>query len=101
MTLEAQCPRCPAPVTVSGSDVLCPTHERMVPLWRTRDPSYESFAEHLVLVVAEADVTQLDDAVLGRAHAATSCRTRAVAGSGVVTAGSVPRRPTARASGER
>ena len=49
MALEAQCPRCPAPVTVAGADVVCPTHDRGVPLWRTADPSYESFAEHLVL----------------------------------------------------
>jgi hypothetical protein len=49
MMLEAQCPRCPAPVTVTGSEVSCPTHERVVPLWRAAEPSYESFAEHLVL----------------------------------------------------
>ena len=43
-------------------------------------------AQHLVLVVAEADVAQLDHAVA--VHAVTSRRTGAVAGTGVATAGS-------------
>jgi len=55
-------------------------------------------AQHLVPVVAQADVPQLDDAVLG--HPLTA-RVAGVAGTGVATAGSVPRRPTARARGDR
>lgn len=46
--LEPQCPRCPAPVTISENHVICPTHERTVPLWRAAETSYDSFAEHLV-----------------------------------------------------
>ena len=49
MTLEPQCPRCSAQVTTTGSEVDCPTHLRSTPLWRAATPSYESFAEHLVL----------------------------------------------------
>lgn len=49
MRLEPQCPRCPAPITGSGSSWRCPTHESVTPLWRVTDPGYEAFAEHLVL----------------------------------------------------
>jgi hypothetical protein len=49
MTLEPQCPRCPGQVTVTGTDVRCPNHEQIAPLWRAATPSYESFTEHLVL----------------------------------------------------
>ena len=54
-------------------------------------------AEHLVLVVAEADVPQLDH----RPHAVASSGVSALAGTGVVKAGTVPRTPTTSARGER
>jgi hypothetical protein len=49
MRLEPGCPRCAATVTGSGTAWTCPTHERIVPLWRAVDPEYDAFAEHLVL----------------------------------------------------
>ena len=55
--------------------------------------------QHLVLGVAEADVSQLDHTVA--VHTVTSRRTGAVAGTGVATAGSAPSTPSARASGDR
>ena len=57
-------------------------------------------AEHLVLVVAEADVAQLDHVSLA-AHAATSRARGRSPGRASSTAGDVPRTPTTRASGER
>jgi hypothetical protein len=49
MRLQAECPRCPDPVTGSGDAWQCPTHDGIVPLWRSDEPCYEAFAEYLVL----------------------------------------------------
>ncbi len=47
MTLNAGCPRCPAPVSAVDTRWVCAEHGEIVPLWRPDTPSYESFAEHL------------------------------------------------------
>jgi hypothetical protein len=49
MRLEAECPRCAALVSGSGGTWRCPTHGDIEPLWRSHEPCYEAFAEHLVL----------------------------------------------------
>jgi hypothetical protein len=49
MRLEAECPRCAALVHGSGATVDCPTHGPVAPLWRSVDPCYEAFAEHLTI----------------------------------------------------
>lgn len=51
MTLAAACPRCPAPVARIGVDGAwsCPEHGTVVPVWRTRQPSYDDFVDHLAL----------------------------------------------------
>lgn len=43
-----ECPRCPAPVgRAAAGRWTCPEHGDVLPLWRTGETSYESFAEHL------------------------------------------------------
>jgi len=51
MSLAAGCPRCPTPVTRTGTagDWLCPQHGTVRPLWRPSQPAYESFVDHLAL----------------------------------------------------
>jgi hypothetical protein len=49
MRLQAECPRCPAPVSTAADSWECPTHDAIVPLWRSGEPCYEAFAEHLLL----------------------------------------------------
>jgi hypothetical protein len=47
MTLGAECPRCPAPVTVVDGTWRCRDHGSITPLWRARTSDYASFAEHV------------------------------------------------------
>lgn len=47
MTLDAGCPRCPAPVSQVEQQWVCVEHGEIVPLWRPEVASYDSFAEHL------------------------------------------------------
>lgn len=55
MSLEAGCPRCPAPVTQSGPGAgpgtggswACLDHGSIQPLWRPQVASYDAFADHL------------------------------------------------------
>ncbi|MEX0429361.1 DUF6758 family protein [Nocardioides sp. DS6] len=51
MSLAAACPRCPAPVARTGPDAAwsCPEHGPVVPVWRTEQPSYDDFVDHLTL----------------------------------------------------
>ncbi len=48
MRLEPGCPKCPAAVALDGSGVVCPTHGATTPLWRSVEPGYDAFADHLV-----------------------------------------------------
>lgn len=47
MTLNAGCPRCPAPVSQVETQWVCVEHGEIVPLWRPEEPSYDAFADHL------------------------------------------------------
>jgi hypothetical protein len=47
MSLEAQCPRCPSPVTGSGNSWSCADHGPIQPLWRATEASYDAFGDHL------------------------------------------------------
>ena len=51
VSLAAACPRCPAPVARTGPDDAwsCPEHGAVVPVWRTDEPSYDDFVDHLAL----------------------------------------------------
>jgi len=49
MRLDAGCPRCAASVTPSDDRWTCPTHGDTMPLWRAVEPTYDGFAEYLVL----------------------------------------------------
>jgi len=49
MRLDAGCPRCASLVSSSGGTWTCPVHGETVPLWRAVEPSYDGFAEYLVL----------------------------------------------------
>jgi hypothetical protein len=49
MGLEPGCPRCSGEVVRDVSSWLCSVHGPITPLWRARDPEYESFAEYLEL----------------------------------------------------
>ena len=43
-----ECPRCPAPVAeVGDGSWSCPEHGVVVPLWRPKEASYDSFVAHL------------------------------------------------------
>lgn len=39
---------CTASVALDGSGIVCPTHGATTPLWRSLEPGYDAFAEHLV-----------------------------------------------------
>ena len=48
MRLQPGCPRCPGPVTGTGTSWSCATHGGIDPLWCAVNPDYDEFAEHLV-----------------------------------------------------
>ena len=49
MSLTPGCPRCPTPVARVGSEVSCPEHGVVAPLWRTPTATYAGFVDHLAL----------------------------------------------------
>ena len=48
MRLEPECPRCRSAVTPDGAGAQCATHGPVPPLWRPREPEYDSFGEYLL-----------------------------------------------------
>lgn len=50
MSLAAGCPRCTTPVaeTGPGGSWACPEHGPIRPVWRPREATYDTFAEHLL-----------------------------------------------------
>ena len=48
MTLAAECPRCPSPITDVDGEWRCLDHGVITPLWRPAKADYEAFADHLV-----------------------------------------------------
>ncbi|MEP9383868.1 DUF6758 family protein [Nocardioides cheoyonin] len=51
MSLAAGCPRCPTPVARTGTDGVwsCPEHGLVRPVWRSDEPSYDDFVDHLTM----------------------------------------------------